>query len=176
MHDIVNSTNDSVRSLQPTGSFHGAAVFAETQTAGRGRRGRKWYSPAGVNLYCSLGWHFQCPMAALSGLSLMVGAMLAEAIAQCCSVDVQLKWPNDLYFGEKKLGGVLIEFLGESYGRQAVVIGMGLNVAMPVSAAVALDRPWTDLSKASGQDIDRNRLGAEVLTSCNGFTGFRFTR
>ena len=74
-----------------------------------------------------------------------------------------MKWPNDLYFGEKKLGGVLIEFLGESHGRQAVVIGMGLNVAMPVSAAVALDRPWTDLSKASGQDIDRNRLGAEVL-------------
>ena len=81
VHDIVNSTNDSVRSLQPTGSFHGAAVFAETQTAGRGRRGRKWYSPAGVNLYCSLGWHFQCPVDALSGLSLMVGAMLASDCA-----------------------------------------------------------------------------------------------
>ena len=68
---------------------------------------------------------------------MMVGAMLAKAIGQSCGVEVQLKWPNDLYFGERKLGGVLIELLGECRGCQAVVIGMGLNVAMPSPIATA---------------------------------------
>ena len=163
VHDTVASTNDNILDLHGAGSCHGAAVFSEMQTAGRGRRGRSWHSPAGANLYCSLGWHFDCSMDALSGLSLVVGAMLGEAIAQCCGVDVQLKWPNDLYFGERKLGGVLIELLGDSEGRQAVAIGMGLNVAMPAQAASVLDRPWTDLSAASGEGVDRNELAAAVL-------------
>ena len=93
----------------------------------------------------------------------MVGAMLAKAIGQCCGVEVQLKWPNDLYFGERKLGGVLIELLGECEGGQAAVIGMGLNVAMPSPGADMIDRPWTDLSKASGEIVDRNRLAVTVL-------------
>lgn len=163
VHDAVNSTNDCVRDVHQSGSCHGAAVLAESQTAGRGRRGRKWHSPAGANLYCSLGWHFHCSMEALSGLSLMVGAMLAEVIARSCRIEVQLKWPNDLYFDGRKLGGVLIELLGESEGRQAVVIGVGLNVAMPAPASEVLDRPWTDLSQATGEDVDRNRLAAAVL-------------
>ena len=163
VHDAVGSTNDIVRDLHEAGSCHGAAIFAEAQTAGRGRRGRAWHSPSGGNLYCSLGWHFNCPLDALSGLSLMVGAMLAKAIGQCCGVEVQLKWPNDLYFGERKLGGVLIELLGECEGGQAAVIGMGLNVAMPSPAAEMIDRPWTDLSKASGEIVDRNRLAVTVL-------------
>ena len=163
VHDAVGSTNDIVRDLYESGSCHGVAIFAEAQTAGRGRRGRAWHSPSGGNLYCSLGWHFKCSLDALSGLSLMVGAMLARAIGQCCGVEVQLKWPNDLYFGERKLGGVLIELLGESGGCQATVIGMGLNVAMPSPAADVIDRPWTDLSKASGGIVDRNRLAVTVL-------------
>ena len=163
VHDMVESTNDIVRDLHESGSCHGAAIFAEAQTAGRGRRGRAWHSPSGGNLYCSVGWHFNCSVDALSGLSLMVGAMLAKAIGQSCGVEVQLKWPNDLYFGERKLGGVLIELLGECRGCQAVVIGMGLNVAMPSPDAHVIDRPWTDLSKVLGEVVDRNLLAVTVL-------------
>lgn len=163
VHDAVGSTNDILRDLHESGSCNGAAIFAEAQTAGRGRRGRAWHSPTGGNLYCSLGWHFNCSIDALSGLSLIVGAMLADAIGQSCGVEVQLKWPNDLYFGERKLGGILIELLGECEGRQVVVIGMGLNVTMPLPEAGVIDRPWTDLSKASGKAIDRNRLAATML-------------
>ena len=163
IYESVGSTNDIVRDLHESGSCRGAAIFAEEQTAGRGRRGRVWHSPTCSNLYCSLGWHFNCSLDALSGLSLMVGAMLAEAISQSCGVEVQLKWPNDLYFEERKLGGVLIESLGEFEGFQVVVIGIGLNVTMPMPAAAVIDRPWTDLSKASGEVIDRNRLAVTVL-------------
>ena len=98
-HDAVGSTNDIVRDLHEAGSCHGAAIFAEAQTAGRGGEGVRGTARPGGNLYCSLGWHFNCPLDALSGLSLMVGAMLAKAIGQCRGVEVQLKWPNDLYFG-----------------------------------------------------------------------------
>ena len=98
--------------------------MAEEQTAGRGRRGRSWHSPAGANLYCSLGWRFELALDALSGLSLAVGAMLAEAIAAAYDAHLALKWPNDLYHAERKLGGVLIEMLGERDGHQHVVVGV----------------------------------------------------
>jgi len=159
----VGSTNDVVRELADTQSCHGMVVMAEEQTAGRGRRGRSWHSPAGANLYCSLGWRFELALDALSGLSLAVGAMLAEAIAAAYDAHLALKWPNDLYHGERKLGGVLIEMLGERDGRQQVVVGVGLNVNMPAVPSEAIQQPWTDLCTVIGGSIDRNLLAAGVL-------------
>ena len=159
----VGSTNDVIRELADTQSCHGMVVMAEEQTAGRGRRGRSWHSPAGANLYCSLGWRFELALEALSGLSLAVGAMLAEAIAAAYDAHLALKWPNDLYHGERKLGGVLIEMLGERDGRQQVVVGVGLNVDMPAVPSEAIQQPWTDLCTVIGGSIDRNLLAAGVL-------------
>ena len=89
--------------------------------------------------------------------------MLAEVIARDFEVDLALKWPNDLFHRERKLGGVLIELLGEQNGAIPVVVGIGLNVNMPLEAAESIQRPWTDLANARGSQLDRNRLAAQLI-------------
>ena len=176
IHGSVGSTNDVVRdflvaddSSSADGSSladgsRGVVALAEEQTQGRGRRGRSWHSPAGANLYLSLGWRFHGPVESLSGLSLAIGAMLAEVIARDFEVDLALKWPNDLFHGERKLGGVLIELLGEQNGAIPVVAGIGLNVNMPVEDTKSIQRPWTDLATARGSQVDRNSLAAQLIS------------
>ena len=109
VHDSVGSTNDVVRAFLVADDSpladgfpfadgsRGVVALAEEQTQGRGRRGRSWHSPAGANLYLSLGWRFYGSVERLSGLSLAIGAMLAEVIARDFEVDLALKWPNDLF-------------------------------------------------------------------------------
>lgn len=175
VYGSVGSTNDVVRALlladgsssadgspQADGS-RGVVALAEEQTQGRGRRGRSWHSPAGANLYLSLGWRFHGPVERLSGLSLAIGAMLAEVIARDFAVDLALKWPNDLFHGERKLGGVLIELLAEQNGAIPVVAGIGLNVNMPVEDTESIQRPWTDLATARGSQLDRNSVAAQLI-------------
>jgi len=163
IHDSVGSTNDVVREFLLADDFRGVAALAEEQTQGRGRRGRSWHSPGGANLYLSLGWRFHGPVERLSGLSLAIGAMLAEVIARDFEVDLALKWPNDLFYGERKLGGVLIELLGEQSGAIPVVAGIGLNVNMPLEDTECIQRPWTDLATARGSQVDRNSLAAQLI-------------
>ena len=171
IHDSVGSTNDVVREFLLADDSRGVAALAEEQTQGRGRRGRSWHSPAGANLYLSLGWRFHGPVERLSGLSLAIGAMLAEVIARDFEVDLALKWPNDLFHGECKLGGVLIELLGEQYGAIPVVAGIGLNVDMPLGDTESIQRPWTDLATARGSQVDRNSLAAHLINQlASGFT------
>jgi len=164
IYDSVGSTNDVVREFLLADDSRGVAALAEEQTQGRGRRGRSWHSPAGANLYLSLGWRFHGPVERLSGLSLAIGAMLAEAIARDLEVDLALKWPNDLYYGERKLGGVLVELLGEQNGAIPVVAGIGLNVNMPLEDTESIQRPWTDLATARGSQVDRNSLAAQLIS------------
>ena len=163
IHDSVGSTNDVVREFLLADDSRGVAALAEEQTQGRGRRGRSWHSPAGANLYLSLGWRFYGPAERLSGLSLAIGAMLAEVIARDFEVDLALKWPNDLFHEECKLGGVLIELLGEQNGAIPVVAGIGLNVDMPMGDTESIQRPWTDLATARGSQVDRNSLAAQLI-------------
>ena len=175
VHDSVGSTNDVVRAFLVADDSpladgfpfadgsRGVVALAEEQTQGRGRRGRTWHSPRGANLYLSLGWRFHGPVERLSGLSLAIGAMLAEVIARDFGVDLALKWPNDLFHRERKLGGVLIELLSEQNGAIPVVAGIGLNVNMPLEAAESIQRPWTDLATARGSQLDRNRLAAQLI-------------
>ena len=158
--DIVGSTNDVVRERVRAGGCRGMVAFAEQQTAGRGRRGKSWHSPAGANIYCSVGWQCQGALASLSGLSLAVGAILAESVAAHLGIQLQLKWPNDLFYQERKLGGVLVELLGEQDGGHNAVIGFGLNVSMGRDDNGMIGRPWTDLATASGSEVDRNLLAA----------------
>ena len=164
IYDSVGSTNDVVREFLLADDSRGVAALAEEQTQGRGRLGRSWHSPAGANLYLSLGWRFHGPVERLSGLSLAIGAMLAEAIARDLEVDLALKWPNDLYYGERKLGGVLVELLGEQNGAIPVVAGIGLNVNMPLEDTESIQRPWTDLATARGSQVDRNSLAAQLIS------------
>ena len=173
VYDKVGSTNDVLREKQGQAALHGAVVIADQQTQGRGRRGRRWCSPAGANLYCSMGWRFNGSLEMLTGLSLAVGAMVAEQIKTHLGVDLQLKWPNDLYYNEQKLGGILVEALGDVSGGQSVVIGLGLNVNMPKEAGASIERPWTDLGSAVGAEVDRHALaGAVVAGVADGLAQF----
>ncbi|WP_345335088.1 bifunctional biotin--[acetyl-CoA-carboxylase] ligase/biotin operon repressor BirA [Ferrimonas pelagia] len=143
----------------------GEACLAEMQTAGRGRRGRPWVSPLACHLYLSYFWRLEQGMGAVGGLSLAVGVMLAQALERCGYADIELKWPNDLYLQGRKLGGILIEMQGQIGEPCDLVIGCGINVAMPASMADLIDQPWADLQGDSAERVDRTALAQEVLAA-----------
>lgn len=158
----LDSTNSELlrREAPPLGVF---ALLAERQTAGRGRRGRRWTSPLAANLYLSLSRRYAGGLAQLGGLSLAAGVATAEALHAVGAIDVQLKWPNDLVVGPRKLGGLLVEGSGEPAGTARAVLGLGLNVRMPSTQAAAIDQPWTDLHALLPILPTRNALAARLL-------------
>ena len=157
----ISSTNDYLR--QQLDAASGTLCLAERQTHGRGRRGRQWISPYGTNLYLSLLWRFERGLAALGGLSLVVGIALVRALRELGVQGAGLKWPNDVYLGNAKLAGILIEIAGETVGPCAAVIGLGVNVSMPEQGGSQIDQPWTDLSRACGRPVSRNQLAGRVI-------------
>jgi len=148
--ETIDSTNAEVLRQLELGAPGGLVCSAEQQTAGRGRRGRTWVSPFARNLYLSAAWQYHQGAAALEGLSLAVGVAVARALAAFGLPPVQLKWPNDVLFQGAKLGGILLEMSGDAAGTCSVVVGVGLNVAMPAAAGRDIDQAWTDIERASG--------------------------
>lgn len=163
VYGSLDSTNHYLYKLVAKGAESGHVVIAEHQHAGRGRRGRTWVSPFAQNIYLSLLWRFDFGLARLSGLSLMVAVAVARALHRIVAIDPELKWPNDIQHQGCKLSGNLLEVQGESDGPCSVVMGIGVNVNMPMAVAEAIDQPWTDLSRASGRPISRNILCAAIL-------------
>lgn len=143
-----------------------AALLAEQQTAGRGRRGRAWVSPLAAHLYLSVLRRFDGGLARLGGLSLVAGIAVAEALRDRFGIAVGLKWPNDLLLDGRKLGGILVEGGGEHGGPVQAVIGIGINVRMPETVATDIGQPWIDLASVdSSMGLQRSRLAATVLES-----------
>lgn len=140
------------------------ALFAEHQTAGRGRHGRAWHSPFGANLYLSLAYSFSQWPSQITALPLATGVATARALGELNVPNLMLKWPNDLWCRDTKLGGILIEQRGEAGGACRVVIGLGLNVAMRSATSVQIGRPWTSLAEQLGRVPSRNALAAAILT------------
>jgi BirA family biotin operon repressor/biotin-[acetyl-CoA-carboxylase] ligase len=183
VYDQLDSTNTYLLRRAAEGRPSGAVCLAETQSAGRGRQGRPWVSPFAANLYLSLLWRFAAGPAALSGLSLAVGIAVARTLDRLGVTEAGLKWPNDLLWRQRKLGGILLEFGGESGGPCQVVTGIGLNVAMPRPAEAAIDQPWVDLRQIVGPGrVSRHRLATALLSELvavftrfeqTGFTGFQ---
>jgi BirA family biotin operon repressor/biotin-[acetyl-CoA-carboxylase] ligase len=163
IHDQLDSTNTYLMQQAGLGQASGSACLAEFQTAGRGRIGRSWFSPFAGNICLSLLWRFDSH-AAIAGLSLAVGVALVRALRKLGIEGVGLKWPNDLLWQDRKLGGILLEVSGEAHGSCAVVIGIGLNVRMARATAQAIDQAWVDLDQIShGKPPSRNRLCATLL-------------
>jgi len=158
---VIDSTNAELLRRPTTPGVQ--VLLAETQTAGRGRRGRSWTSPLAAHLYLSLQRCFDGGVAALAGLSIAVGVAAAETLRALGFVAVGLKWPNDLVAGDRKLGGILIEFGGEDAGVVRAVIGIGINVRMPEAAATQIDQPWTDLHAFGAPLPSRNALAAGMI-------------
>lgn len=164
VHPQVDSTNRQALLRAQDGAQNGHAILAEHQFAGRGRRGRVWVSPFASNLYLSVVWGFDGGASALEGLSLAVGVAIARALSAMGVPEIGLKWPNDVYWQGRKLGGILLEMVGDAAGRCQVVVGVGINVNMPRQAQQAIDQPWCDLNTASGHTISRNQLAAQILS------------
>ena len=149
--------------LSATTPAHGCAVFfAEQQTGGVGRNGHSWASPPSTNLYFSVSRAFSRQLSEMTGLSLVVGIAMAEALHGLGFVAVRLKWPNDLLVDGRKLGGILVQLRNDPPGSQAVV-GIGLNVHMPAEAAQSIDQPWCDLFQLDPRKVARNDVAAAVL-------------
>lgn len=157
---LTDSTNEQ---LKGDGFRHKKLLVAEYQSAGRGRRGRQWVSPLASNLYWSVGWQTQMPVQQLGGLSLIVGLAIIKALNKLGIKGVQLKWPNDIRYQGKKLGGILIELSGDVAGALQVVIGVGLNMQMGATAAQQIDQQWMNINEL-GPEVNRQQLLIEATT------------
>ncbi|KMV35872.1 bifunctional biotin--[acetyl-CoA-carboxylase] ligase/biotin operon repressor BirA [Franconibacter pulveris 1160] len=158
---VIDSTNqyllDRLSSLES-----GDACIAEYQQAGRGRRGRKWFSPFGANLYLSMYWRLEQGPAAAIGLSLVIGIVMAEVLHDLGADQVRVKWPNDLYLQDRKLAGILVELTGKTGDAAQIVIGAGINLAMRRVESEVVNQGWINLQEA-GIKIDRNQLAARLI-------------
>ena len=162
--DEVDSTNayllkrPDLRGLQ--------VALAERQTQGRGRRGRPWVSPFARNIYLSLSWTLEGGINQAEGLSLVIGMAVARTLGRLGLMDAGIKWPNDIHWQQKKLGGILLEMAGEAGGPCRLVVGIGLNVAMNELQNQEIDQPWVDLSTIMmGAPPSRNKLAAMLLNA-----------
>lgn len=165
----VGSTN-SVLLARPNPAPGTSEVFlAEYQSAGRGRRGRTWLAPPGGAICLSLSWTFREVPEDLGALGLVIGVCALRALRQVGIEDAELKWPNDLLSGEKKLGGVLIELRAESTGPACVVIGIGLNVSLGsalLGKIADTGTAATDLASAGLEAPERNAVAAALISCC----------
>lgn len=168
VHQSLESTNKEAHQLiqRQVESASGTVILSEYQTMGRGRRGKNWVSPFAANLYLSMVWDFDQGASALQGLSLAIGVAVSRALSQLKVEGVQLKWPNDIYINHKKLGGILLEMVGDPAGQCTVIIGIGINHCMPEQSAEDIDQAWTDLNTVSKQAISRNNLAALIISHC----------
>ena len=158
---VIDSTNQYL--LDRIGQLEsGDACVAEYQQAGRGRRGRKWFSPFGANLYLSMFWRLEQGPAAAIGLSLVIGIVMAEVLRDLGADKVRVKWPNDLYLLDRKLAGILVELTGKTGDAAQIVIGAGINMSMRRVEENVVNQGWINLQEA-GINIDRNTLAARLI-------------
>lgn len=165
--DIVEVTGSTNADLlgRPQGAADRAALLAERQTGGRGRRGRRWVSPFARNLYLSLGWRFETGLGELGMLPLVVAVAVARAVARLGAKDFGLKWPNDVITSRGKLGGCLVEVQGDLGGPCRAVLGVGLNVRLTGAPGVeAIDQAWDDLV-AQVPGVSRNVAAGTLLAA-----------
>ena len=160
----ISSTNDYLLDNE-LANKNIAICVAEQQTQGRGRYGHQWLSPAAVNLYLSMSWPLRTWKEEYEPLSLWLLIAIAELLEMQGYSDVQLKWPNDICVENKKLAGILIE-RKVNQTNDALVIGVGLNVAMSLYDDVEIETSWIDLLsiKPDGQ-LSRNELAANVVSA-----------
>lgn len=163
VHWELDSTSSELQRRGPTAADL-SVVFAETQTAGRGRRGRTWLSPPGLNLYMSCLKRFDGGLAGLSGLSLAVGVIVLRALTAAGVQGAGLKWPNDVLTPQGKLAGILVELSGEYQGPCAAVIGIGLNLRLTDALREQAGQPVADVAGlCGGRPPSRNAMAAALV-------------
>jgi BirA family biotin operon repressor/biotin-[acetyl-CoA-carboxylase] ligase len=155
----IDSTNRYLLEHPPTPGRL-AVCLAEYQHAGRGRRGRAWVAPAGAALCLSVGWKFAERPLDLTALTLACGVAARRALEASACVSVRLKWPNDLVWDDRKLGGILVELGAEPRGLCHAVVGIGINVSLPADWLRRVSdwpRGAVDLREATRAEPSRSR-------------------
>lgn len=180
---VTESTNSYVLDVCGESSLSGVVCVAESQTQGRGRRGRTWVSPEGHNIYLSISWLFHNQLKELSGLSLVIGLAVVRALQTFQVGGLSLKWPNDVYCQSRKLGGILIDIATKNETECLAVIGIGLNRWVASDVAADIDQQWIDLYTTMQQSMPaRNQLIAQLIQQVilavqqfeqQGFAGFQ---
>jgi len=162
--ESLPSTNEKAFRLAQDGAEHGEVVVAEQQTAGKGRRGRTWVSPPGLNLYFSAILRPELPPQRAPELTLVAAVALAEAL-RGAGADAAIKWPNDVQVGGRKVAGILTELSAEPERVHFVVVGVGVNLnSRAEHFPEELRATATSLSLALGQPVPRARFAASLWT------------
>ena len=137
-----------------------AVVISEHQTDGFGRFNRKWVSPFGKNIYCTLFEIANLDVSKLNGLSLAIAISIAKILNRL-DLDAKLKWPNDIYINDKKIGGIIISISAEMNDRAKLFIGFGLNVNMQNNQEISKD--WTSIKLESNRHANRTNLLIQII-------------
>ena len=181
----VDSTNTRLLAAGPPP--HGCAdvVLSELQHAGRGRRGRHWIAPFGGSIALSMSWSFTDASRASPALSLCVGVAIARALERAGASGTGLKWPNDIWFDDRKMGGILIEVRAEASGPAHVVVGVGLNLRLTPGMRAQIEASGVKAAAVADACIvppSRNFIAGAIIDALlsmladferEGFSGFR---
>ena len=164
----VDSTNNYARQLAEQGAGHGTVVVAETQTAGKGRRGRGWVSPAGSAIYMSCILRPPIEPFQASALTLVAAMAVERAISGMLDVRPLIKWPNDLIIEGRKICGILTEMSSDMDGIHYVVVGIGIN-ANQMTFPEEIQQVATSLALASGKKVRRAALVAAIMNDLENY-------
>ena len=176
MHPLIGEKVLHLESVDSTHLFclreidrldSGTVVVAEQQTKGRGRHGRTWQSPTGINLYASYLIKFPvqdlCPE-----IFPQITCLAVNAVTKDHGLDeAWIKWPNDIYLGNKKIAGILAECSMVSNQVQAMVIGFGVNLNMEAELLKEIDKPATSILSETGKKVDRDQFLQDIIASLN---------
>ena len=158
------STNADAFRVAEEGAPEGTIVIADAQSGGKGRRGRIWSSPAGVNLYCSVVLRPRIMPYEAPQLTFLSAVAVARAIEQTTALAPEIKWPNDVLLGGRKVAGLLNEMSAETDGINFIILGIGVNLNMTAEQFPGdLRYPATSLLLESGTRIGRSRFAATML-------------
>ncbi|MDY0383929.1 biotin--[acetyl-CoA-carboxylase] ligase [Trichlorobacter sp.] len=164
--DEVGSTNLEAFRLAEAGAVEGTTVLAERQTAGKGRLGRQWVSPGGVNLYLSVVLRPELPPYEAPQLTFLSAVAVARTIEELTSMQPAIKWPNDLLLDNRKVAGLLNEMSAETDRVAFVILGIGVNLNMTADQFPDdLRTPATSLAVASGRPVSRVTFAARLLSN-----------
>lgn len=156
----VNSTNEHLKSFLNNKKTR--ICLSEQQTHGKGRLNRHWHSPFGLNIYFSLLYQFHQDISELAGLSLIVSLAVVKTLQSYLPEKLKIKWPNDIFYDDQKLSGILIESQAETNGGCSVIIGIGINVNMIADKTKEIAQAWTSLRCITNHNFNRNIICASL--------------